>query len=160
MKSFVFCFIMLFTAMADAVQIFICPCGQSISTISSDHSNHHEDRHFNMSCKPTAASNPPCYVSNFVNNFDESFVFTCPENDVLAGIFSYHSNHYEDRRFAFYCCSATIQFSGCAWTPYLNNFDQTFSYHTLSDQYIAGMSAYHRDNYEDRRFRLYICQKQ
>ncbi|KAG5261770.1 hypothetical protein AALO_G00288140 [Alosa alosa] len=45
----------------DGELYFICPHTHSISRISSDHSNHHEDRRFSISCKTTFSSNPSCY---------------------------------------------------------------------------------------------------
>jgi hypothetical protein len=46
-------------------------------------------------------------VAGFVNNFDEPVAFQCDGDGYVAGISSYHSDRYEDRRFNFYCCKAS-----------------------------------------------------
>ncbi|XP_063056143.1 hemagglutinin/amebocyte aggregation factor-like [Engraulis encrasicolus] len=134
-----------------------CPWLQSISSVGSYHSNRHEDRRFSISCKPVFGSHPVCHQSNWVNHFDDPFDFTCGNNEVLTGMFSYHSNRHEDRRFKFQCCSANLMLHGCHWTPYLNDFDQSFNYHVPNHMVIAGVSSYHHNYYEDRRFKFYVC---
>ncbi|XP_063056142.1 dermatopontin-like [Engraulis encrasicolus] len=143
----------------DRMLVFICPWLQSISSISSYHHNGYEDRRFSLSCKTVFNGSPRCSQPNWVNNFDAPFDFTCQRNAVLTGIFSEHSNPHEDRRFMFQCCSANLRLHGCHWTQYLNNFDQPFNYQVPNNMVIAGMSSYHHNGYEDRRYRLYICYK-
>ncbi|XP_063056141.1 hemagglutinin/amebocyte aggregation factor-like [Engraulis encrasicolus] len=142
----------------DGYLAFRCPCHQSISTISSYHSNPHEDRRFSISCKPLFLAATSCHQSHWVNNFDARFDFTCGKNEALTGIYSYHSNLHEDRRFMFHCCSADLILNGCRWTQYLNNFDQPFTYQVPNNMVIAGVSSYHHSFYEDRRYRLYVCE--
>ena len=49
-------------------------------------------------------------LSEYVNNWDETFVFQCAMSGYIAGIDSYHGNSVEDRRFKFYCCQTYGRF--------------------------------------------------
>ncbi|XP_062413004.1 hemagglutinin/amebocyte aggregation factor-like [Sardina pilchardus] len=142
----------------DGSVYFICPYYESISRISSYHSDAYEDRRFSISCKRTFNSFPTCQQSGWVNSLDRYFAYTCPTNYVLAGMESYHNDNYEDRRFGFRCCAASgHRHSYCYWTEYVNWFDQYFEYSTNSRSFLAGVSSYHDNNAEDRRFRFYVC---
>ncbi|KAG2471230.1 HAAF factor, partial [Polypterus senegalus] len=63
------------------------------------HHNKHEDRLWDLSCKPTFDSYPRCSWSNYVNWFDEEFYYSCPGNSAMSGMYSYHDNKHEDRRY-------------------------------------------------------------
>lgn len=144
----------------DEFLYFICPNTYTISRISSYHSNFYEDRRFSISCKTTFNSYPQCYESGWVNNFDQYFSYTCPNNYAIAGMVSYHNNNYEDRRFQFRCCGdSSLRYTYCYWTSYLNNFDEYFEWSSDSRTFLAGVSSYHDNHHEDRRFRFYVCLK-
>ncbi|XP_041913085.1 dermatopontin-like [Alosa sapidissima] len=144
----------------DSFLYFICPYTASISRISSYHSNSYEDRRFSISCKRTFNSYPRCQESGWVNNFDAPFSYTCPSNYAMTGMISYHDNRYEDRRFSFRCCNAPDhRHTYCYWTAYLNWFDQFFEWLADSRSYLAGVSSYHDNSAEDRRFKFYVCIK-
>ena len=49
-------------------------------------------------------------TKDFVNAYDKALEYTCPDNKVLAGVFSVHNNVKEDRRWKFECCD--IDFIG------------------------------------------------
>ncbi|XP_062398080.1 hemagglutinin/amebocyte aggregation factor-like [Sardina pilchardus] len=138
---------------------FKCPSHESISRIRSRHHNRHEDRQFAFNCKKTFQYNPICSGGYWVNNFDQSFAHICPNDGVIAGISSYHDNHHEDRRFAFKCCKSQFyqKLKGCYWTGYVNSFDKYIDWQPSHGYYLAGVSSYHDDHHEDRRFKFYVC---
>ncbi|XP_062412114.1 hemagglutinin/amebocyte aggregation factor-like isoform X2 [Sardina pilchardus] len=144
----------------DDYLFFVCPNTQSISRISSYHSNDHEDRRFSISCKATFSSNPHCIYSGWVNNFDQRFAYTCPRDYVMAGMVSYHSNDHEDRRFLFSCCRASGHHHNCcSWTPFVNYFDTYFNWNVPAHNYLTGVSSHHDNGYEDRLFLFQYCSK-
>uniref|UniRef100_A0A8C9T4L3 Si:dkey-14d8.6 n=1 Tax=Scleropages formosus TaxID=113540 RepID=A0A8C9T4L3_SCLFO len=133
----------------DGVLHFQCPAGQSISKISSTHHNHHEDRLWGFECKNTFDSSPDCHWTYYVNDFDQEFSFECPSNYVLSGMESYHENKHEDRRWKFYCCRINnFCNSNCQWTPYVNNFDETFDFYIPTQNYLVGTGSYHNNHHE------------
>ncbi|XP_069823590.1 hemagglutinin/amebocyte aggregation factor-like [Dendropsophus ebraccatus] len=139
---------------------FSCQNHQSILLISSKHDNRHEDRVWDFTCKDTFNGHGNCYWSDYVNDFDLPFDYTCPFGSVLSGVNSYHDNRREDRRFKFYCCSGNVAINRhCQWSGYMNDFDGLLTWVTPSDHYLAGISSYHDNRREDRRFRFYTCQK-
>ncbi|XP_050964382.1 hemagglutinin/amebocyte aggregation factor-like [Labeo rohita] len=140
---------------------FKCLAGQSISSIRSEHSNYHEDRHWDLSCKRTNKPNAECHQSAYVNDFDKAFTFECPENYAIAGMSSYHSNYHEDRRWQFYCCKVVCA-SGdraCQWTTYVNTFDEYFHWNVPPHSVLVGAESYHQNYQEDRRWRYKYCVK-
>ncbi|KAG5846132.1 hypothetical protein ANANG_G00146520 [Anguilla anguilla] len=126
--------------------------------ISSIHHNHHEDRLWDFSCKKSFDTPPECFWSPYANWFDEAFTFTCPPNSILSGMESYHDNKHEDRRWKFYCCRVTNYCNyNCYWTPYVNNFDEQFTWHVPNMNDLAGVDSYHENKHEDRRWKYMYC---
>ncbi|KAJ8261750.1 hypothetical protein GJAV_G00157990 [Gymnothorax javanicus] len=71
---------------------------------------------------------------------------------------SYHQNRQEDRRWKFYCCKLNgVCNHHCYWTPYVNHFDEQFTYHVPHLNYLAGAGSYHANRQEDRRWRYLHC---
>ena len=48
-------------------------------------------------------------TKDFVNAYDKALEYTCPDNKVLAGVFSVHKNVKEDRRWKFECCDIDLE---------------------------------------------------
>ncbi|XP_015204935.1 hemagglutinin/amebocyte aggregation factor-like [Lepisosteus oculatus] len=139
---------------------FTCPSYESIYYISSTHHNKYEDRLWSFSCKRTFENIPLCSWSGYVNDFDQQFEFTCPPNSAISGMYSYHDNKREDRRWKFYCCSdSKICYSNCKWTDYVNGFDEPMSWTVPSSYYLVGASSYHDNHREDRRWKYQICMR-
>ncbi|XP_072123802.1 hemagglutinin/amebocyte aggregation factor-like [Mobula birostris] len=140
---------------------FTCPTFETINTIISQHNNHHEDRQWDFLCRTSFSQQPFCTWSNYVNNFDEEFTFTCPFNSIISGVQSYHQNHEEDRRWRFYCCHAeNVCLQNCVWTNYVNIFDGYFSWQVPDSSYLVSVSSYHDNHYEDRRWKYQYCGQQ
>ncbi|XP_075458764.1 hemagglutinin/amebocyte aggregation factor-like [Ascaphus truei] len=139
---------------------FICPKQQSINSVISTHNNYYEDRLWDFTCKPTFSQLGSCYWSNYVNCFDEEFSFTCPFGSVISGMASYHRNYEEDRRWMFFCCTGSQPYTNdCNWTYFVNDFDAYIHWQVPNNYFVVGISSYH-DNYtEDRRWRFQYCAK-
>ncbi|KAL2094704.1 hypothetical protein ACEWY4_009423 [Coilia grayii] len=139
---------------------FTCPNSQSISAIMSEFNSHFKDRVWEFWCQDTFTKAPTCHKTNYVNNFDEVVDFTCPTNNVISGVYSYHDNYYEDRRWAFLCCAASnFCLGSCMWTNYVNDFHEVMTWYVPTGQYLAGTYSYHDNKKEDRRWKYLTCKK-
>merc|ERR1712139_662448 len=76
-----------------------------VSGLLSHHNNGREDRRFRPLVTSIGSSQHGLSLSNYVNNWDGQFAYTCPHNKAIVGMISYHHNHYEDRRWRFYCAA-------------------------------------------------------
>ncbi|XP_063058490.1 hemagglutinin/amebocyte aggregation factor-like [Engraulis encrasicolus] len=142
----------------DEALFFHCPTLESISYIMSEHNNHHEDRLWDFHCQKTFTQTPSCFTTNWVNDFDDPLDFQCPSNSVITGMESYHDNRHEDRRWKFTCCNANYFCTGnCEWSGYVNDFDAIISWGVPSGHYLAGVSSYHENHHEDRRWKYLTC---
>ncbi|XP_038636792.1 hemagglutinin/amebocyte aggregation factor-like isoform X2 [Scyliorhinus canicula] len=141
--------------------LFTCPTLTTIGLISSQHHSYYEDRLWDFKCKATFSELPTCAWTNYVNNMDEEFVFTCPFGSIITGVEACHSNYYEDRRWKFSCCRVPNTCNkDCFWTDYLNLFDDYFSWKVPDSAYLVGVSSYHNDYREDRRWKYQYCTQQ
>ncbi|XP_036376305.1 hemagglutinin/amebocyte aggregation factor-like [Megalops cyprinoides] len=137
---------------------FTCGSRDSISMITSKHSNDAEDRVWGFSCQKTFDTQSECFWTNYVNYFDEQFTFNCPPNHVISGMDSFHNNDAEDRRWKFYCCRVNNYCnSHCQWTTYVNNFDEYFTWYVPGMNYLVGAQSYHDNGAEDRRWKYLYC---
>ncbi|XP_043120114.1 hemagglutinin/amebocyte aggregation factor-like [Puntigrus tetrazona] len=136
---------------------FSCPAGHSISSVTSENSNYHEDRRWEFGCQATFGQSGECYWTNYVNDFDQPLLFECPAGFVMAGTSSYHNNNYEDRRWRFYCCKSPCVTTNCDWTSYVNAFDEFFTWTVPSRNVLVGAQSYHQNHEEDRRWRYKVC---
>jgi len=126
-----------------------CPSGQGLYRLRSAHHNDHEDRYFDYACRAVTANPVTCSWTGYVNEFDEPVSFTCPQNNFLAGISSYHDNHKEDRRFRFQCCgSHHLRSQGCFLTGYVNNYDEYINYQAPTGWTFAGTVSVHHNRHE------------
>jgi hypothetical protein len=65
------------------------------------------------------------------------------------GIQSYHSNHHEDRRFKFKCCSTKNNAANsCYWTGYVNGWDGYMNYLVSYGYYLVGAYSIHDNKRE------------
>ncbi|XP_035826016.1 hemagglutinin/amebocyte aggregation factor [Aplysia californica] len=99
---------------------------------------------------------------SWMTDYDQQFTYECPEQHYLQTIESVHDNHKEDRVFNFGCAPMSTFFSGneldsCEWTGYVNDFDALMEFQCHNDYIIAGISSYHDNGKEDRRFKFQCC---
>ena len=132
----------------DQALSFSCGSYKAVNSIKSRHRNKKEDRQFRFTCgKVTSCNNPftTCYWSQYANRWRKPFAFTCAKNHVLAGLYSYHRNRKEDRRWKFRCCRAKNYVTkSCESTPYLNNYDKDIDFHAKNRVFIGMHSKYRR----------------
>ena len=128
----------------------VCGDCKGISRVRSMHNNHYEDRRWRVICHTiTQASYSHCYWSGYVNWFDQPFAFQCAANYVLNGVFSYHDNHREDRRWRFKCCHAPHYYTkNCFLTGYVNNWDGWMDYGVGIPYVFTGAFSYHDNGRE------------
>jgi len=142
-----------------------CSNDRVMTYVNSWHHNTYEDRQFVFECqafKYTLTKNCE-WSTNWINNFDAYFDFTCPTGKVIAGISSYHDNGPEDRRFKFKCCELQADMTEYqvinkgTWGAYKNDFDNRLEVWAASNSAFCGVSSYHDNGPEDRRFRFKTC---
>merc|ERR1711934_131313 len=96
-------------------------------------------------------------------DYDQNFDFLCKSGQYIKSIESVHDNGKEDRIFHFGCAElsesfAEDQLTNCEWSPYVNDFDALFEYQCPNDKIITGVSSYHDNGKEDRRYKFNCCQ--
>jgi len=131
-----------------------------ITGIYSEHDNGSQDRRFGFysksatgfSCSPTKT----CPHSEF----DKEFKFQCSKNEAMYGVFSYHDDSSEDRRFAFRCCllSSPAILEPLGWTAWANNFEKKLDFQCREGHVLIGMHSRHSNGKEDRRFSFQCAQ--
>ncbi|XP_074652892.1 uncharacterized protein LOC141907210 [Tubulanus polymorphus] len=136
---------------------FQCSSGQYINFIRSIHHNGHEDRRFRLECQRGFVGTD-CSWTGFLNGWDEVIRFTCPRNGIVTGLYSYHNNGPEDRRWRVRCCQLITQPGrDCRWTEWLADWDQEINYRLSHGTAITGLYSNHHNGNEDRRYKLRIC---
>ena len=127
-------------------------CGnrKAFYRVRSEHSNKREDRHWEWSCRTIATSTfDDTYWTDYVNDWDKRFFFSCKANYIMCGVESYHSNDREDRRWKFKCCHAKSHFTrNCELSDYVNDFDRTMDYNVGGSNVITGAYSYHSNDQE------------
>lgn len=148
---------------------FQCEANKVLVGVYSVHDNDKEDRTFQFKCAhfvDTKTESCVGFDRAYVNDYDAPFEFGCKDEKVIVGVESVHSNHKEDRRFKFHCCSivpyifTSRDLMKASWTDYLNNFDQVVTTRPKldgADAAICGISSYHSNHNEDRRFKFKYC---
>ncbi|XP_041359299.1 hemagglutinin/amebocyte aggregation factor-like [Gigantopelta aegis] len=73
--------------------------------VESKHNNAVEDRRFKFKCCAVRGLRyNSCYTSNYINVFDGNMDKQNGNKEVFKGIYSYHSNRHEDRRWKVKIC--------------------------------------------------------
>merc|ERR1712139_65101 len=125
-----------------------------ISGMGSHHSNRREDRQFKFLLSNIGSSQAHTHLSGYVNNWDQYFAYACPGNYVMVGMYSYHHNGTEDRRWRFRCARYHhLGVRNDGWPGWQTNWDGTFHI-GCGGRPVTGFSSYHDNGREDRRFRL------
>ncbi|KAK2894419.1 hypothetical protein QQF64_012740 [Cirrhinus molitorella] len=94
------------------------------------------------------------------NTYDGDLNFNCPAGQAISSITSEHRNKQEDRVWDFGCQTTYSQSTQCHWTGYINDFDEVILFECPAQEVIAGMSSFHSNPHEDRRWRFYCCKNQ
>merc|ERR1711881_509052 len=125
-----------------------------VSGLHSTHDNGREDRLFKPLITTFGAAQRSHHWSGWVNNWDAHFDYSCPHNQAIIGFSSYHSNHYEDRRWRVLCSTFHgVNIAKSGWPGWQTNWDATWSL-SCGHRPMVGMSSYHQNGREDRRWRI------
>merc|ERR1711971_13149 len=125
-----------------------------VSGLLSHHNNHREDRRFRPLVTSIGSSQHGLSLTNYVNNWDGQFAYTCPHNKAIVGMISYHHNHYEDRRWRFYCAAFHgVGFRAGGWPGWQTSWDAHFNIN-CGHQPAIGLSSAHNNGREDRIWRI------
>ncbi|GFR61598.1 hemagglutinin/amebocyte aggregation factor [Elysia marginata] len=85
---------------------FMCPANNVIAGIQSYHNNGAEDRRTKFKCcSQSGYKTYSCSLTSYLQEFDRPLDYTVPNDKVLAGWASVHSNGAEDRRHKMLVCS-------------------------------------------------------
>lgn len=147
----------------DGEQWCLCKENEKVGTIISDHSNHHEDRQWDLRCQKISDTFPQGreYKATPLNGWDGHVYFNGRDsNAYLVGMASHHSNHHEDRQFHFFYryVPEMWELSGpCRGWMYVNQYDGHMDINTRHDEVIVGLHSYHDNHREDRRWQAAIC---
>ncbi|XP_035518558.1 hemagglutinin/amebocyte aggregation factor-like [Morone saxatilis] len=132
----------------------LCPGRHVVSQIKSSHSPTHNDRQWKIECK-ALDSIKHCSWSGIINAYDQEFIFDCPKNHVVAGIWSEYVSY---RRWSFFCCSAEkLITSECQETPMVNYWNEDFHWYVPDGNFLTGISSHNKNNNGDYRWRFKYC---
>merc|ERR1719209_255477 len=88
----------------------------------------------------------------WANDYDGQLFFECPSGESIFHLISMHDNKHEDRRWGFECKPVDIPFDSCAWTGYVNNYDETFVYEcTNGAGVVTGMESEHNEPHSENK---------
>jgi len=124
-----------------------------ITGIHSVHDNLKEDRRFGFySMAASGFSCTPRRWTGFVNGLDKQFVFQCPANHVMDGVYAVHDNGKEDRRFKFRCCKLSNASLRKGALQNANDWDKPFDFRCKNGWVLTAIRSKHDNGKEDRRF--------
>jgi len=137
---------------------FRCRANYYLNRLASYHHNGTEDRRWRAGCQWFRWGLKSCRRSGWVNNWRQTINYVCPSGKVLAGMYSYHWNAREDRRWRFDCCAMKAKrLYRCRWTGYINNWDGRMDYTIPNHYVISRIWSHYHSGRRDRRWRLIIC---
>ncbi|GFS20253.1 hemagglutinin/amebocyte aggregation factor [Elysia marginata] len=96
----------------------------------------------------------------FENEYEETFSFECPQDEVINAVYSVHNNKHDDRRYQFDCRQAPSGATPgrCKWSDdYVNKWDEDIMYMCPPNMALAGVRSEFRKKSEDRRMRFKCC---
>lgn len=147
-----------YTNKFDKEDIVSAPDGQVFAGVGSYHDNDKEDRQFRYRFRETNQAADGSLEYHGYSNWDAHFALECSKDKAIRYWRSYHKNDKEDRRFKIGCQSMTnSKLSGCAWTSYVNDWDEAFGFVCGYNSVLTGVRSHHSNHYEDRRFGFRCC---
>jgi hypothetical protein len=128
--------------------------GYVMTGVHSKHDNGREDRLWDFQQSRMLDSTSPV-LTGYVNDWDGEFTHT-DDNQVFVGMYSYHDNHREDRRFRIYKSALSSTAHSCYWTGE-TNWDAEWWISGNTNEAITGMWSRHDNGREDRLFKFRFC---
>ena len=122
-----------------------CNKGGGIYKIQSEFHKSHRDRRWNFECRKVVQNNAKVtctQIQSYVNEFNGPIVFSCGDNEYIAGVESYHENSKEDRRWKFTCCSdSNYMISDCRLSEDANKLGQMMNFRAGDGEVITGVNS-------------------
>lgn len=138
---------------------FTCNRDHAICGFASWHDNHREDRRWKIQCcRVNGATLSDQGWTGYKNEWDHKLKYRCPSDDVVTGLYSYHSNSREDRRWKVRCARLTAYHGHrieASLSGYANDLDAYMHWDAGRDGMITGFNSNHDNGKEDRRWRFY-----
>ena len=85
-----------------------------------------------------------------MSGISHSHLAMCPANEyIIAGVYSYHSDNSEDRRWRFTCYAIPNRKTiSHRQTDFVNDWDQKMKFEAHQGEVIIGVYSYHSNNQE------------
>ena len=127
-----------------------CHPRDGVYQVESVYSHGARDRRWTWHCRNLKKSGSTrCAETDYVNAFDEPLYFMCGKDQYIGGVWSYHDNGREDRRWKIRCCSLSgLKILSCQLTGYVNSFRQPLNYRVGYKEVITGVYSYHDNGQE------------
>ncbi|RUS89575.1 hypothetical protein EGW08_002693 [Elysia chlorotica] len=139
---------------------FSCPDGQSLFFIRSTYSSVRHDRVWDFGCMPAPneAVSKTCQWTDYGNEFDMRLDFVSPDGWVIAGVSSYNSDTFEDRRYKFRVCQLQgFHVADCIKTDWVNDYAAYMEFMVPDGKILTGWYSIHNNIYEDRHHKMVMC---
>ena len=122
-----------------------CNEGEGFYKVQSEFRSYYNDRRWNFECRRVIQNNAPVtctQTQSYVNDFNGAIVFSCGDNEYMAGVESYHDNSKEDRKWKFTCCSASnLKTSDCRLSDNANNLGKVMDFEAEDGEVITGVDS-------------------
>ena len=122
-----------------------CNEREGIYKIQSEFHKYYRDRRWNFECRQVVQNNAKVTCTqthSYVNEFNGPIVFSCGDNEYMAGVESYHEDSKEDRRWKFTCCSAfNHKTSDCRLSEDTNGLGQAMNFQGGNGEVITGVDS-------------------
>ena len=127
-----------------------CGTKAGFNRVRSSYSGWAKDRVWQWDCHDVSEVEfGDCYWTGYVNWFDNPVYVQCEPNYILSGVYSYHANWAEDRRWRIRCCKATNHFTGsCEVSEYTNSYHGGMDYSVSLPRVFTGMFSAHMNSPE------------
>ena len=122
-----------------------CNQGEGFYKIQSIFHRKRNDRRWSFECRKVVQNNASVTCTkteSHVNGFKKPILFSCGDNEYMAGVESYHKNRKEDRKWKFTCCSASNHItSDCRLTDNVNQLGKTLDFQAGDGEVITGVNS-------------------
>ncbi|KAK7106367.1 hypothetical protein V1264_017632 [Littorina saxatilis] len=118
------------------------------------------DRLFDIQCRsPPIAGTSNCHKTGYENTFEQlQFMYRCPNNHYIAGIYSYFSRYRKDRRWTYKCCIIPgTKLDRCYETLFLNEYEHEMKYSVPTGKVMTGWGGTFSFPVRDRRYKVEVC---
>ena len=90
------------------------------------------------------------------SQYDKDHNFACSAGQSVCRVYGHHDNRREDRVYCYSCRYAGTQ-DQCYQTGYVNSWDAPVATLCKPNYFVAGVTSYHDNGKEDRRFDYKCC---